>query len=264
MKNGKTDVSMNYLVNVDTHENNIDSTRWPTRWPPKYWPKGAKRVERPLLLTLPDKRYISDPIFDGMYSMKSSMGCLFGAIQCVSVIVISCIRLHNIDTMHTMDVLSMFTCYLLLCIVIIVACDPSYYCKPVVCIPENKLEIYSKINDGLSFPELRLRVHSFFDEDDWGPILVLLLLLIPIFLMAVLLIYINKNDMLLLTLSTVSILFVTTIGPLTKLLEYPFLLIFLFQAIITLGLFIALVIFSCLNATPEQKYPSNVNWLPHF
>jgi hypothetical protein len=168
MKDSKTnidDASVNCVAKFDTNENNIDSAQLPMLWLPKYWPKKVEKVRgNPRLLTLPDKKYISSPDFDGFYCMKSSMGCLFGAVQCISGVIISCMRLQNINTMHTMDILSMFTSYLLLCMVIYATCDPGYYCKPVVCIPLMEWETYQKLDDRLSHPKLRLYIHSFFDK----------------------------------------------------------------------------------------------------
>jgi hypothetical protein len=256
------DISVNCIV---THKNDIGSIQLPTLWLPKYWPKKVKEVKRLRLLTLPAKRYISDPTFDGFYCMKSSMGCLFGAVQCVSAIIMSCMRLQNIDTMHTMDVISMFSSYMLLCMVIHAACGPAYYCKPVVCLPKLQLGIYEKINNELSFRKLRLCIHWFFDKN-WAKILVFLLLSTPICLMVILLIYINRNNTLLLSLSIVWILFVAVISPLIFLLCLLFLSekLFFFQATIPPVLLIILIVCSCLVVTPEQKYPNSVNWLPHF
>jgi hypothetical protein len=262
-KTNTDDTSVDRLFKFDSRESDIDGIRLPTLWLPKYWPERVKKVKRPLMLTLPDKRYISDPTFDGMYSVKSSKGCLFGVVQCVSGIAMSCMRLQqSIDMMHTMDVVSMLTSYFLLCIIIAAACNPGYYCKPVVCIPRKKLKIYQKLNNKLSYPELRLRIHSFFDKDR-AIVLILILLSIPICLMAALLVYINKNNTLLLALSVVWVL-VTTVFESLVILLFNDGTAFVLSATATLGLFTTLLVCSCLNATPEQKYPSSASWLPHF
>jgi hypothetical protein len=93
----------------------------------------------------PEEVYISDPTFDRMYSMKSSLGCLFGAVQCISATVMSCMRLQNGDTVHTMDVLPMYTSYLLLCDTTTVLPKPVYDIKPIICIlGKKKLKKKSK------------------------------------------------------------------------------------------------------------------------
>jgi hypothetical protein len=245
----------------------------PKIWIPKYWPKkimkGSFRVHAP-----PDEAYISNLAFDGMYSMKSTMSCLFGAVQCVSTIVISCMRLQNIDAVHTMDVLSMYTSYMLLCVIIREAFDPAYHCKPVVCIPRKELKKYQRNSSGLSYPTLRFRIHRYFrNPHSWGCRLIPIFLWIPICLMIPLLIYINKNDTLLLSLHTVWLVvnlfelyfanFSERSIVLRVYIQTPSILVY-FITTFTGGLLTALIVCSCLSATTEQKYPSTVNWLPHF
>jgi hypothetical protein len=245
--------------------------RLPKVWPPKYRPKKLTvTMERIQLLTPPDEIYISDPTFDGFYSVKSTMSCLFGAVQCTSSILVSCMRLQNMDTVHTMDVLSMYTSYILFCIIIGISFHPSYYCKPVVCLPEAKLKTYTTISNELSSRDLRLCIHSFFNQyHGYGRLLIHSILLIPICLMVSLLVYINRNNTLLLSLSAVWV-FLSAIGcvfvmvPDFSPLERCTYLLALIQAPAASGLLVILIVFSCLYATPEQKYPSNVNWLPHF
>jgi hypothetical protein len=257
----------NYKYSVER----VNVTQLPKVWLPKYWPEKIMDARFDIYAP-PDKSYISDPTFDGMYSIKSVSGCLFGAVQCISAIILSCIRLQNIDTVHTMDILSMYTSYMLLCVVIEVSFDSTYHCKPVVCIPRKKLKKYQRISSGLSYPKLRLRIYQHFRYyRNWGRRLLHLLLLIPICLMIVLLIYINKYDMLLLSLS-VAWIFVTIFGDYFEdllndnfpLEDYHFDILVYSRTMITGGLFIALVVCSCVNISTEQKYPSNVNWLPHF
>jgi uncharacterized membrane protein len=258
-------VSIKHFVKFNIHKNVIDSAQWSMVWPPRYWPKNVQKVQYAEILALRNASYISDPTFDGFYSIKSSTSCLFGVIQCVSAIIVSCMRLQNINTMHTMDVLSMISSYFLLCIVISVLCRPAYYCRPVVCMPLEEWKTSHKINDGLSSQKLRLRIYSFFSKKR-ATALALFFLLTPLCLMAALLIYINKNDTLLLSLSILWILSTTVITPLMFLLAFLLetQIVTFLQVTVSLGLFITLVVHSCLNATPEQKYPSNVNWLPHF
>jgi hypothetical protein len=254
------------VVVLENYEDSAQA-QLPKVWLPKYWPKKVKEKNDLRLLYPPPEKFVSDAGFDEFYSVKSSLGCLFGAVQCVSAIVISCIRLQNIDTVHTMDVLSMYTSYMLLCTVIGVSFDPAYYCKPVVCIPIKQLERYTTIGSRLSFRNLRLCIHSFFSLRR-GRMLVSILLVAPICLMTALLIYINKNSLLLLSLSTIWI-FVTALGSLLLLVPLIFSVIptdifATVHMVVTLGLLITLIVYSCLNATVEQKYPSSANWLPHF
>jgi hypothetical protein len=254
--------SVSNPIQIDIRKSETDDTRLPKIWLPKYWPKNVKEEKGIYLFTLPDKSYISDPIFDGMYSIKSFLGCLFGIVQCISTIILSCIRLQNIDTVHTMDVLSMYTSYILLCTVISISFNPSYYCKPVVCIPRNELEKYTNISNESSFSNLHLHILVLFGRAR-GHILIRFLLLTPICLMVALLIYINRNSALLLSLCTLWMLATTLIS----LLSISEGLLYIFYPIyitVTLGLLITMSVCSCLYATPEQKYPSSVNWLPHF
>jgi hypothetical protein len=112
------------------------------------------------MYTLPDETYVSDPIFDGVYSMKSNIGCLFGPVQCVSTIVILCMCSQNIDTVYTMGVLSMYTSCIRFCAVIYVLFRPVYHCIPVVCI----LRKCQRISSGLSHPELQFRIFQHFQN----------------------------------------------------------------------------------------------------
>jgi hypothetical protein len=247
-------------------------------WIPQYWPEKIMEWQDLNLQTLPNENYISDPDLDKIFSIKSHMGCLFGVLQCTSTILISCMRLQNVESVHTMDVLSMYTSYMLLCTVINVSFRPAYHVKPIVCIPKNEVITYQNINRTLLFLKLRLCVYRVFRHRS-SRILLGVLLSIPIFLIASLLIYINRNNTLLLILSTVSV-FVVVLGCLGWVLwEYlenrlyhldrkvpaiVFLLIVFLPMLAPLGLSITLVVYSCLNATTEQKYPSSANWLPHL
>jgi hypothetical protein len=102
---------------TDTHQY-IDSSDFPTVWLPEYWPKEALEKLYYKLLSLLDERYISDLALDKVYPVKSFTSCLFDAVQCVSTMLISCIRLQNINTVHTSDALSTLTSYMLFCVVI--------------------------------------------------------------------------------------------------------------------------------------------------
>jgi hypothetical protein len=246
----------------------IEDTELPKVWLPKYWPEKIMYADYCIYVP-PNQAYISDPTFDGMYSLKSSTSCLFGAVQCISAIVISCMRLQNINTMHTMDVLSMYTSYMLLCIVINLSFLPGYHVKPLVCIPVTELKSYQKISSKMAHPKLRRRIYMHFQRHRWGYKLISILLLIPICLMVALLIYINKNNTLLLSLSAAWVFtfvfgeyfnyFLERIFPLLKYHVNQY-----FVTAVTGCLLISLIVCSCLNVTTEQKYPSNVNWLPHF
>jgi phosphoglycerol transferase MdoB-like AlkP superfamily enzyme len=214
-------------------------------------------------MTPPDRTYISSPTYVRLYAIKSAPSCLFGIVQCVSTILISCMHLQNTATMHTMDVISMYTSYILLCVVIEVLCKPAHSCKPVVRIPKTELKKYITINNELSFRNFRLYVHSLFDE--LGFLLIFVILFTPYCLIAVLLIYINKDNALLLSLSVAFVL-LTVATPLIYLLfrnladgaPLPF------ELLVLLALSIALIVCSSLNATTEQKYTGYANWLPHF
>jgi hypothetical protein len=275
----------NPLMEALLHVDSSTGFNFPTVWVPRNWSHEVSKIETPsYLMALPNERYISHPDLDGAFSIKSCMSCFFGSMQCISAIVISCMRLQNIDTIHTMDVLSMYTSYLLLCSVICVSFRPAYHVRPTVCIPENKLILCQHINKELRFQKLRLCIHSFFDKRH-SHVLLGALLSIPICLIVILLMYINRNNTLLFVLSVVSVLAVAfgcLVWKLTK--DFDNLLIslvtrpqqgekewseiYLFMvfllALVISGLSIALVVFSCFNATIEQKYPSSANWLPHI
>jgi hypothetical protein len=108
-------------------------------------------------------------------------------------------RSQNIDTVHTVDILSMYTSYLLLCVVIFISFKPAYHCNLIVCIPRKQFKKYRKVSNGLSFVHLRLHIFKHFQHSrEWGSLLINFLLLVPICLMIALLVYINKNDTLLL------------------------------------------------------------------
>jgi hypothetical protein len=250
---------------VDIHKSDED-TLLPTVWLPKFWPKYVKEKKGLQLMAPPDENYISDPTCDKVYSVKSGMGCLFGVVQCVSTMLISSIRLQNMDTVHTMDVISMYTSYILLCTVIGAWFNPTYYFKPIVCIPRNELKKYTTIDSKVLFKNLRLRIHSL-DEYFWA-LLIGVLLHIPTYSMGALLVYINRNSMLLMSLS-VAYISVIVIMPFFILFAYcvhekVMVLLLVLYLLITPGLPIALLVYSCLDATAEQKYPSSASWLPHF
>jgi hypothetical protein len=241
----------------------INTTKLPTLWLPSKWSEFVLKEEKGLkLYAPPEKDYISDPAFDGFYSVKSGMGCLFGAVQCTSTILISCLRLKNMDMLHTMDVLSMYTSYLLLCVVISVSFEPAYYCKPVVCIPVEELDRYTKLDKRNRLIQVLQKVFG----GRVGRFLIDFLLFAPVGLMIALLIYINLYITLLWLLSVVSVSIAATASVIT-LIARPFSsskIIPYTLVVLILGPLIALVTFSCLYATAEQRYPSSANWLPHF
>jgi hypothetical protein len=251
-----------------SHRIFTNSAQFRMVWLPEYWPEKVREKKPGFhLLVPPDEAYISDPAFDVFFSVKSVMGCVFGIVQCASGIVISCMRLHNINMVHTMDVLSMYTSYILFCTVISVSLSPAYYCKPVVCIPRNQVEKFTTIGSGLAPRSWRLYIATFFAQQP-GHALVGFLLFTPVYLLFGLLAYINKSSTLLLSLSAVWV-FASVFGHLlisdpyferSNLLE----ILILGPAVVILGLLITLIVYSCLYATTEQRYPSSASWLPHF
>jgi hypothetical protein len=262
--------SVNSFTTIDTHSKGyIDSNRLSTVWLPEYWPEKVQKAKHQRLLASPDKKYISDPEFDGMYCIKSSAGCLFGAIQCISSILISCMRLQNIDMVHTMDILSIYTSYILICSVISVSCNPSYYWKPVVCIPRDEWDTYRTASSELRFRDLRLTIDLFFNEKIRGRVLIFVLLSIPLCLIFTLMVYINRNNALVLLLSSFWI-FATVFGHMiiSTICQWngddPTKPIIPVEAGVMLGLLIALMSFSSFTATPEQKQLHSAYWLPHF
>jgi hypothetical protein len=93
-------------------------------------------------LALPHEDNTSDPEFEGVYFIKSTMSRLLVAMQCTLVILISYMQLQNIDMMLTMDVLSMYTSYIPLCTVIDILFRLVYYLQPIVCTSGSELTKY--------------------------------------------------------------------------------------------------------------------------
>lgn len=88
------------------------------------------------------KANISNPKYDDRYSIKSVISCIVAGVQVISTTVDFCMRLANINSVHTLDVIVMFTSWILFCQIILTLLAPVYYTSPSVYIPVIDLARY--------------------------------------------------------------------------------------------------------------------------
>ncbi|RCI01446.1 hypothetical protein CU097_010261 [Rhizopus azygosporus] len=97
--------------------------------------KGKESVKRldsyALRRPMEIKANISNPEYDDRYSIKSVISCIIAGVQVISTTADFCIRMVDINSVHILDVIVMFTNWILFCQIILTLLAPMYYTKPL-------------------------------------------------------------------------------------------------------------------------------------
>lgn len=97
--------------------------------------KGEESVKRldsyALCRPMEIKVNTSNPEYDDRYSIKSIISYIIVGVQVISTTVDFCMRVVDINSVHTLDVIVMFTSWILFCQIILTLLAPMYYTEPL-------------------------------------------------------------------------------------------------------------------------------------
>lgn len=205
------------------------------------------------------KANFSNPEYSDRYSIKPVISCIIAGVQVISITVDFCMRLVNIDSVHTLDVIVMLTSWVLFCQIILTLLAPVYYTRPVVYIPVADLAKYCTI-DEKAVTKTRVTIANFIlyrCRKLW-----LALLCLPVIAMLAILLFISRDNVFLCELSAICVALLL-VSAITHFVVHARAVRFTLGFLIFVSFFF-LIIKSCFVTTVEQRYTDTASWLPRI